>query len=437
MIHGVAKMWVEQMLNGLMEGTLLVVIVWLLLRLLPRRNSGTRFAVWFSVLISIMILPFLGNAWKTGTTASTQPGAAKAPLIIPASWATYMFMIWGLIAAVALARVITGIWQIYKLRRSCTEVRLDELDPAVRGLIEEFRQSRAVSFCISEQIQVPTAIGFLKPAVVMPAWLLKEVSTAELQQVLVHEMTHLRRHDDWTNLEQKEIKSFLFFHPSVWWIEQRLSLEREMACDDAVLARTANARDYAQCLTRVAEKSFLRRQMALAQAVVNRMGQLSLRVAQILDVNRPGATALWKPAIPLVMALVLLCGISAWHAPALIGFEDHRQQQTLNSGTQAAPLPQRAIAQSRESIAEPKLVLAKADTNASAPPPARATKRPAPRLLRAKVSAGAGNYLIQQQAVIITTSGNGQSIWQIHTWEIHFVIPDSTYRKNQAPRKST
>ena len=84
MIHGVAQMWVKQMLNGLMEGTLLVLIVWLLLRILPRRNSGTRFAVWFSVLISIMILPFLGNAWKTETTASTQPGAAKAPLIIPA-----------------------------------------------------------------------------------------------------------------------------------------------------------------------------------------------------------------------------------------------------------------------------------------------------------------------------------------------------------------
>src|SRR5207244_346182 len=150
-------------------------------------------------------------------------------------------------------------------------------------------------------------------------------------------------------------------HPSVWWIEQRLSLEREMACDDAVLARTANARDYAQCLTRVAEKSFLRRQMALAQAVVNRMGQLSLRVAQILDVNRPGATALWKPAIPLVMALVLLCGISAWHAPALIGFEDHGRQ-TLNSSRQSGSLQQRAIVQSRASLAEPRLVLAKADT---------------------------------------------------------------------------
>src|SRR5437588_628304 len=194
--------------------------------------------------------------------------------------------IWGLIAAVALARVITGIWQIYKLRRSCTEVRLDELDAAVRGLIEEFRQSRAVSFCISEQIQVPTAIGFLKPAVVMPAWLLKEVSTAELQQVLVHEMTHLRRHDDWTNLVQKVIKSLLFFHPSVWWIEQRLSLEREMACDDAVLARTANARDYAQCLTRVAEKSFLRRQVILAQPAVKRIRQLSSRVARILAAHR-------------------------------------------------------------------------------------------------------------------------------------------------------
>src|SRR5947207_3828425 len=170
MIHGAAQMWMERMLYGLIAGTLLAVIAGLLLRVLPRRNSGTRFAVWFSVLISMLILPFLGHAWKTGAAASSQ-AAAKAPLIIPASWATCIFTIWALVAIVALARVVTGIWQIYKLRRRCTEIRLDELDPAVRGLMEEFRRSRPVSFCVSDEVQVPTAIGFFRPAVVMPAWL--------------------------------------------------------------------------------------------------------------------------------------------------------------------------------------------------------------------------------------------------------------------------
>ena len=94
----------------------------------------------------------------------------------------------------------------------------------------------------------------------------KELSTAELNSILIHELAHLRRWDDWTNLGQQILKALLFFHPAVWWIESKLALEREMACDDAVLAKTANPRGYAQCLISVAEKSFARRGLALAQA---------------------------------------------------------------------------------------------------------------------------------------------------------------------------
>jgi hypothetical protein len=101
-------------------------------------------------------------------------------------------------------------------------------------------------------------------------------------------------------------------------MERGLALDREMACDDAVLALTANPRAYAQCLARVAEKSFLQRQMAMAQAAVSRVRQLSHRVARILDPQRPAQTRLWKPAIPLVAALAVLCAFGLSWTPQLI-----------------------------------------------------------------------------------------------------------------------
>ena len=81
---------------------------------------------------------------------------------------------------------------------------------------------------------------------------------------------HSGNSTDWTNLAQKLVRTVFFFHPAVWWIERRLSLEREMACDEAVLAETENPRAYAECLVSLAEKSFVRRGLALAQAVVGR-----------------------------------------------------------------------------------------------------------------------------------------------------------------------
>ncbi len=107
--------------------------------------------------------------------------------------------------------------------------------------MEEFDSPRPVKLCVSDRLRVPTAIGFTKPLVVIPSWTMEELSAAELNPILLHELAHLRRRDDWTNLVQKILGALLFFHPAVWWIEKKLALEREMACDDLVLASTTSS----------------------------------------------------------------------------------------------------------------------------------------------------------------------------------------------------
>src|SRR5262249_35762765 len=216
---------------------------------------------------------------------------------------------WVVFAGIGLLRVGAGLWQIRGLCRNSSTIDPQFIGPETQKLIEEFRKSRPVSVLVSSQLDVPTAVGFFRPAVILPAWLAESAllseagSAVELHHAVLHELAHLRRRDDWTNLAQKIVKALLFFHPGVWWVERKLSLDREMACDDAVLAQTVSARAYAQSLAHVAEKSFLRRKIALAQAAVDRMRQLSFRVAQILseDKRHPRTTKVWKPALPVVV----------------------------------------------------------------------------------------------------------------------------------------
>jgi hypothetical protein len=151
---------------------------------------------------------------------------------------------------------------------------------------------------------------------------LRELSPAELHALVLHEMAHLQRWDDWTNLAQKVLRALFFFYPAVWWVERRLSLEREMACDDLVLAHTANPRAYAECLVSLAEKNVLRRGFTLAQAAVGRMRQTSLRVLQILDARRPNSVRIWKPAPWVVAGFSIVCLGVAAHAPKLVAFKD-------------------------------------------------------------------------------------------------------------------
>jgi beta-lactamase regulating signal transducer with metallopeptidase domain len=333
-LQTVAQISVERILNALPEGLLIALFAWALLRVLRRQNSGTRFAVWFLALLTVAALPVLGAFGEARVIASGMAwGSARPAITMPAAWALVAFLLWGMGASVAMVRLATGFWRLRGLRRSCTPIDAVNLDPAVRKTLDAIGTG-SITIATSECVRVPAAIGFWKRTIILPAWALRELRPEDLNVILLHEFAHLRRGDDWTNLIQKIVRALFFFHPAVWWIENRLSVEREMACDDAVLAATANPHGYATCLVALLEKSLAHRlsqrlpdklladkRWSMAQAAVHRAREASLRLAQILDKNRPVATRVWKPALGMIGAFSLVCLSVLPHAPEFVAVD--------------------------------------------------------------------------------------------------------------------
>jgi hypothetical protein len=332
----VAQISIERILNALPEGFLIAVFAWVLLRVLRKQNSGTRFAVWFMALLAVAALPVWGGFGdgRALMVSGMTWGRLHPAITIPGTWALFVFMAWALGASVAMARLAAGLWHLRRLRQSCTPVVTASLDPLVRKTAETIVTSvspgsKSVNLATSERVRVPAAIGLWSRTIVLPAWALRELPAADLNVILLHEFAHLRRRDDWTNLIQRIVGALFFFHPAVWWIENRLSVEREMACDDAVLAETANPHGYATCLVSLLEKSLAHRlenhladkRWAMAQAAVRRAREASLRLAQILDSNRPMATRVWKPALGMVGAFSVVCLLALPVAPQFVGFD--------------------------------------------------------------------------------------------------------------------
>jgi beta-lactamase regulating signal transducer with metallopeptidase domain len=317
-----AQLAVGRVLNSLPEGILIALCAWLLLHLMGRQNAGTRYAVWLVALAGVVGLPILSGLGSAQQDLSLVTPQGHSEITLPAFWASAFFFLWIAVAAVALARVVAGVWQLRRIRRSCSEIPVSDVDPALQELLAE--NSRPIRVLVSDEARVPAALGFRNPAIVLPAWTLRDLTADELRPVLIHELAHLRRHDDWTNLLQKTVRAILFFHPAVWWIDARLSLEREMACDDAVVAATGNPRAYAGCLIDLLEKGCERRGWSMAQAAVARARDASVRIARILRAGPAATTRVGRTAIAVAASFCLACAGVALCTPRLVEFAPMR-----------------------------------------------------------------------------------------------------------------
>src|SRR5581483_4207209 len=181
-LQTIAELSAARLMNSVVEGLLVAMMAWALLRVLRRQNSGTRFAIWFSALIVIAALPLLG-------LTSRAPVSGRPEIAIAPSWALYIFGAWAFIAAIALTRVAVGLWKVRSLRRSCTPVAgqftTNGTKAAKTSTNEDVRLTtsgrgdvtfgRQVQVSVSDRVTVPTAIGFFRPMVILPRWTVEEL----------------------------------------------------------------------------------------------------------------------------------------------------------------------------------------------------------------------------------------------------------------------
>jgi beta-lactamase regulating signal transducer with metallopeptidase domain len=294
------------LLNWILQGVVLAVLAWALLRGWRFRNPQIRYSVWQLAQSLVALLPAVSIGWGL-TSPSNDVAAATVvqetpvvtiPSSVIATAGTAVMLAWVVWAIAQGARALAGLRALARLKSTCTPIDQDCERRLCHwnAVAATGRQARLV---VSDRLQTAAVLGLRNPVIAISPQLLDALSDEDLDRVVLHEWAHVQRRDDWAGLLQVAIRMLAGFHPAIRWAARELHREREAACDHAAVSITGSPRAYAACLIRLAAVG-LERTGPLVPAV--RSGsELSDRVLRLL--HTPAAAPSWRSRAALGAAL--------------------------------------------------------------------------------------------------------------------------------------
>jgi TonB family protein len=212
--------------------------------------------------------------------------------------------VWAAGVFVFALRLGRGWINVAHLRREATPfVDHPVAESAVR-IARRLGVRRSVRLLSSARVLVPAVIGWIRPAILLPAAVLAGMPAAHLDAILAHELAHIRRSDFLVNVLQSAAEVLLFYHPAVWWVSRQIRVERELCADDLAVTISGDRVTYAAALTSL--ESLRTEPLAIAMVSGD---DLLTRVRRLLEPDVPANFSL-RPRISggfaMTVAMMLL-----------------------------------------------------------------------------------------------------------------------------------
>lgn len=177
---------------------------------------------------------------------------------------TEIFFIWIAGLLIFSFRFSGGVIYVQRLRRSGISRLPDSWNQTIKSLAGRAKINRPVPVMESVLVNVPVAIGYLKPLILLPVGILTGIPQNQVEAIIAHELAHIKRYDFPVNLFQSMAEAIFFYHPAVWWISSIIRRERENCCDDIALQLCGDPVIYSNALLSIQEFRGSRSTLVLA-----------------------------------------------------------------------------------------------------------------------------------------------------------------------------
>jgi bla regulator protein BlaR1 len=267
--------------NHLWQSTLFASAIALLTLTLRNNRAQVRYWLWLAAslkfLIPFSLLVGLGSHLTSprATTAPitglyfameqvgqpfTQQAVPSIPNTIASSTFHSLIQLLPALLVVWLCGfvVVLFVWCV-RWRRISAAVR--EAEPLRRGREVEVLRRLESAPGMPKKVEIrssrgslePGVFGIARPVLLWPHGITGRLEDEHLKSILVHELLHIRRHDNLAAAIHMLVEAVFWFHPMIWWMGTRLVEERERACDEQVLESGGDRQVYAESILKICE----------------------------------------------------------------------------------------------------------------------------------------------------------------------------------------
>ncbi len=326
------------LVHSLWQGACFALI---LLMLLPKlRTARQRYQASYGALMAVLAAAGVTFCWMFEPTNTVQASVSEAPAYGPFLFVQYqtqeygfwkamtdwlevhhvlIVLLWLLGFVFFLFRLGAGLWQVHKLQTQYVRPVEAVWQAKIEVLSARLGLKKAIALFESALVRSPMAIGWLKPVILLPIGLVNQLSPAEVEAILAHELAHIARRDWIFNLLQAFVEALFYYHPAVWWVSAVVRRERENCCDDAALAATGNPLVFAKALVQVQELAAPAPLLALGIGGSSRRRPLLLeRIRRILNQPQQKSQVMEKlTATAILLAMLVFIGLRANTPPTV------------------------------------------------------------------------------------------------------------------------
>ncbi len=230
----------------------------------------------------------------------------------PAFIQILLLILWGIGVVIMLCFILHSFIRLRIYEKSSLPLQNLQVRRIYNQCCKEMKLKKEIPLYTTAFFKSPVTVGFVKPRIYLPIYLISDFNPKDLRFMLLHELQHYRQKDAIVIHFMNLACILYWFNPAVRYALKEMRCDRELACDAAVLnlLDETDYQAYGTTLLNFAEK-ISHSPFPFATGISGSMKQMKRRILNITFFQKEKNC----PNIHAIIVYILLMGLLLWHIP--------------------------------------------------------------------------------------------------------------------------